>query len=112
MSSVRIQLDNPQTVYTNLDFITGKVILSLRTNETISTITVKLEGESKSRLIGERPGYGVGLMREEKSIETEVHKVNEHQHIGDPLSSRQFRPSRQTDVAADFACLPGSGYHS
>ncbi|KAL8727163.1 MAG: hypothetical protein Q9181_005805 [Wetmoreana brouardii] len=87
MSCVRIQLDNPQTLYTNLDFITGKVVLSLRTNETISAITVKLEGESRSRLMGERPGYGVGLMREEKTIETEVHKApgNSDRHVKQTL---------------------------
>lgn len=81
--SVRIALDNPQTLYTNLDYISGQAILSLRSNETIATITVKLEGESKSRLIGDPPvpqGYGVVLHRrsgrDETTIETEVHKVS------------------------------------
>ncbi|KAI4252641.1 MAG: hypothetical protein LQ352_004164 [Teloschistes flavicans] len=78
--SVRIVLDNNQpTLYTNLDFITGKAILSLRNHETIAAITVKLEGESKSRLIGDLQlpvAYGAGFhrRREDMTLETEVHK--------------------------------------
>ena len=48
--AVRIHLDNPHTCYTNLDFISGKVILSLGREETITAITVKLEGESSTTL--------------------------------------------------------------
>ena len=78
--SVRIALENPQQLYTNLDFIRGNVILSLRSNEEISAITVKLEGECTSRLVGELPiphGYGAGFgrRRDETTVETEVHKV-------------------------------------
>ncbi|ESZ94463.1 hypothetical protein SBOR_5181 [Sclerotinia borealis F-4128] len=43
-------LDNPHTFYTNLDFISGRVILNLTSDEAISKIVVKLEGESKTRL--------------------------------------------------------------
>jgi len=49
--SVRIQLDNPHNFYTNLDFISGRVILSLTNDETVSAITVKLEGESRTVLL-------------------------------------------------------------
>ncbi|PQE21076.1 hypothetical protein CJF32_00005516 [Rutstroemia sp. NJR-2017a WRK4] len=49
--SVRIQLDDPHTFYTNLDFISGRVILSLTNDETVSAIVVKLEGESKTILM-------------------------------------------------------------
>ncbi|KAL8635864.1 MAG: hypothetical protein Q9228_006684, partial [Teloschistes exilis] len=79
--SVRIALDNNQpTLYTNLDFISGRAILSLRNHETIAAITVKLEGESKSRLIGDPQlpvGYGAGFhrRREDMTLETELHKV-------------------------------------
>ncbi|KAL9576834.1 MAG: hypothetical protein Q9212_006778 [Teloschistes hypoglaucus] len=79
--SVRIALDNNQpTLYTNLDFISGRAILSLRNHETIAAITVKLEGESRSRLIGDPQlpmGYGVGFhrRREDMTLETELHKV-------------------------------------
>ncbi|KAL8871927.1 MAG: hypothetical protein Q9174_002349, partial [Haloplaca sp. 1 TL-2023] len=77
--SVRIALEDSQQLYTNLDFIRGNVILSLRGHEAISAITVKLEGESKSRLVGELPipyGYGAGFgrRRDETTMETEVHK--------------------------------------
>ncbi|KAL8769128.1 MAG: hypothetical protein Q9209_004762 [Squamulea sp. 1 TL-2023] len=78
--SIRIQLNNAQSLYTNLDFIGGKAILSLTRDEDISAINVKLEGESKSRLEGEPPiPYGYGGMRrrggEATVVETEVHKV-------------------------------------
>lgn len=79
--SIRIVLDNPQSLYTNLDFVAGKAILSLTSNETITAITVKLEGESKTRLLGEAfnpyGGFSGGYRRarEPSTIETEVHKV-------------------------------------
>ncbi|KAL8777296.1 MAG: hypothetical protein Q9213_007923 [Squamulea squamosa] len=77
--SIRIQLNNAQSLYTNLDFIGGKAILSLTREEDISAINVKLEGESKSRLEGEPPiPYGYGGMRrrgEATVVETEVHKI-------------------------------------
>jgi hypothetical protein len=46
--SVRIQLDDPHSFYTNLDFISGRVILSLANDDSISAINVKLEGESRT----------------------------------------------------------------
>ena len=49
--SVRIQLDDPHAFYTNLDFISGRVILSLTTDENVSAIMVKLEGESRTMLM-------------------------------------------------------------
>ncbi|TAQ90922.1 hypothetical protein B7494_g818 [Chlorociboria aeruginascens] len=53
--SVRIQLDNPHSFYTNLDYISGRVILSLTHDETISAIVVKLEGESGTILMRPSP---------------------------------------------------------
>ena len=77
--SIRIQLQEPRSLYTNLDFIRGKAILSLTRTEDITAVNVKLEGESKSRLEGEPPDpYGFGGLRrrrEELVTETEVHKV-------------------------------------
>jgi hypothetical protein len=49
--SVRIQFDDPHTFYTNLDVISGKIILSLTSDENVSAIMVKLEGESKTALM-------------------------------------------------------------
>ncbi|KAI3326070.1 hypothetical protein HD806DRAFT_489127 [Xylariaceae sp. AK1471] len=48
--SIRIALDKPPDFYTNLDFISGRVILALRRPETIGNIIVKLEGESRTAL--------------------------------------------------------------
>lgn len=77
--SIRIQLLDARSVYTNLDFIRGKAILSLTRPEDITAVNVKLEGESKSRLEGEPPdpfGFGgIRRRREEIATETEVHKV-------------------------------------
>lgn len=49
--SVRIQFDDPHSFYTNLDFISGKIILSLTSDENVSAIMVKLEGESRTVLM-------------------------------------------------------------
>lgn len=48
--SVRIHLDDPHAFYTNLDFISGMVILNLSREDDVSAILVKLEGESKTRM--------------------------------------------------------------
>ena len=72
--AVRILLDRPHAHFTNLDFITGKVQLQLYTNETISNIVVKLEGESKTRLaVPEMYSYD---RRDAGRAELEVHKVS------------------------------------
>ena len=74
--SVRIQLDKPHAHFTNLDFITGAVILSILGPETISNINVKLEGESRSRLaspLNQRGTYD----SYDRDSRLEVHKVSE-----------------------------------
>ena len=79
--SVRIHLDRPQGCFTNLDFISGKAILSITGNETVTGITVKLEGDSRTKLLGNRP-YG-GLDErfphrqrvDDVQVESELHKV-------------------------------------
>ncbi|KAF2140008.1 uncharacterized protein K452DRAFT_231176 [Aplosporella prunicola CBS 121167] len=49
----------PGSHYTNLDTITGRVLLQLASNTTVSSITVKLEGESRTRLVAPaKPEYG------------------------------------------------------
>ncbi|KAI0842683.1 hypothetical protein F5Y06DRAFT_258262 [Hypoxylon sp. FL0890] len=80
--SIRISLDNPPEFYTNLDFISGRVILVLHKPETIGNVIVKLEGESRTALTvpnpGDRddfyrpraPGLGIG-----GDIVTENHKI-------------------------------------
>ncbi|KAI9842543.1 MAG: hypothetical protein M1837_007056 [Sclerophora amabilis] len=64
--SVRVQLDKPHDYFTNLDFITGRVIFSPAGSESISSISVKLEGESKTRLADQA---------NRKKAELEVHKL-------------------------------------
>ncbi|GAP83275.1 putative arrestin-like protein [Rosellinia necatrix] len=48
--SIRIALDKPPEFYTNLDFISGRVIILLNRPETVGNIIVKLEGESRTAL--------------------------------------------------------------
>lgn len=74
--SVRIQLVRPFAHFTNLDHISGNVILNLTTDETVSAIIVKLEGESRTRLAaGPRPAV---IERHDRNrVEIEVHKVSE-----------------------------------
>ena len=77
--SVHIQLDRPHTHFTNLDFITGRVLLRVSYSETIAAIVVKLEGESKTRLVLPSPyaGYDRPLYRQDQGrAELEVHKVS------------------------------------
>ena len=74
--SVRIQFDQPeQRCYTNLDFVSGNVILILPQDATISAVTVKLEGESTTRLGA--PKFPNNERSEKKRSELEVHKVGE-----------------------------------
>ncbi|KAF2033148.1 hypothetical protein EK21DRAFT_59266 [Setomelanomma holmii] len=49
--NVSIALQHPHEHYTNLDVIQGKVILRVPNPTNISSIIVKLEGESKTRLL-------------------------------------------------------------
>lgn len=70
--SVRVQLDREHgDIYTNLDFVTGRVVLTLPTDATVSAITVKLEGESKTRLEGPRSPDD----QEKKKTLLELHKI-------------------------------------
>lgn len=77
--SVQVHLDKPHAHFTNLDFITGRVSLRISYSETIAAIVVKLEGESKTRLVPPSPyaGYDHPLYREKPGrAELEIHKVS------------------------------------
>lgn len=76
--SVRIQLDKPHAHFTNLDVISGVAILSILSPETISGISVKLEGESRSRLAGPLNPRGTYDPYERDQAQLEVHKVSEY----------------------------------
>ena len=93
--SVRIQLDKQHTTYTNLDFISGTVILGINNPETISAITVKLEGESRSRLSGQLRREGAFNPRgnyydpyEKDQTQLEVHKVSKYPLDGRAVQGR------------------------
>lgn len=72
MSAV-INLDRPHAYFTNLDYITGKVVVEFGTDTPVSGIQVKLEGESRTRLAG--PRYPGDTRSDKKKTELEVHKV-------------------------------------
>ena len=72
--SVRIQFDDTNSkCYTNLDFVSGHVTLTLPTDSTISAINVKLEGESRTRLAGPKSPHNE--RSDKKRTEIELHKV-------------------------------------
>ncbi|RAL04337.1 arrestin (or S-antigen), N-terminal domain protein [Aspergillus ibericus CBS 121593] len=71
--SVTIHLDRPHKHFTNLDFLTGKVVLQLPSEAAIGGIQVKLEGESRTRLAG--PRYPHSEQSDKKRTEIEVHKI-------------------------------------
>ena len=78
--SASITLDRPHAHVTNLDFVTGRVILTVPSNESISLIVVKLEGESTSRVdVDLQQSYEQHLVgsRGRNYGEVEVHKVSE-----------------------------------
>lgn len=68
---MQLFLDRPGTFFTNLDEVTGKVVLRATHTSSVSSITVKLEGESRTRLINQgRPGQN-----DRPRPVLEVHKV-------------------------------------
>lgn len=72
--SASIHLDRPQPHFTNLDFIKGTVQVHLPSETSIGGIQVKLEGESRTRLSGPRPGHPE--YSDKTRTELEVHKVS------------------------------------
>ena len=80
--SVTIQFDKPNALhFTNLDVVSGRVILALQADATISAINVKLEGESRTRLAG--PKASSNDRSDKKRTELEVHKVSEFSLLPD-----------------------------
>lgn len=69
--SVRIELENRGT-FTCLDYVTGRVIMNIPTEETISSITVKLEGIARTRLLPPRRSDD---SRDSKRAEIEIHRL-------------------------------------
>lgn len=99
--SVRIQLDRPHSHFTNLDLLTGRVILNLTSTLHVSTIVVKLEGESKTRLSApQHPEFG----RQKDVTELEVHKVG-----GWSSRAPEVRKGTDTDVLSSSDPVPSGG---
>lgn len=73
--SVRIALDDPHAFYTNLDFISGRIILSLTSDENISAILVKLEGESRTILMRPMQAPQYQRRQQREGIAMENHKI-------------------------------------
>ncbi|KNG90309.1 arrestin (or S-antigen), N-terminal domain protein [Aspergillus nomiae NRRL 13137] len=71
--SATLYIDSPHTHFTNLDFLTGKVVVKLTSETQISGIQVKLEGESRTRLSG--PRHPHHEQSDKKRTEIEVHKI-------------------------------------
>lgn len=67
--AVYIHLNRRDSVFTNLDVVSGTIVLSLAREETLSAITVKLECESRTRLAAPRDHRG------RYETELEVHKL-------------------------------------
>ena len=67
MSAI-IHLDKQHSHFTNLDTLTGTVVLDLNSETAISGIQVKLEGESRTRLPEKN--------NDKKNGESEIHKVS------------------------------------
>lgn len=78
--AVHIQLSNANSVYTNLDIISGKAVLSIQREEAFSAIVVKLECESRTKLASPNQGR-----RRDYEVELECHKVGNQVSSG-PLS--------------------------
>lgn len=81
---VSIALEHPYTHYTNLDVISGRVSLRVPNTTNISSIVVKLEGESRTRLLAavrpDRP--------ERQKPVLEVHKILYQQRVVWPSNVR------------------------
>ncbi|KAI9885114.1 MAG: hypothetical protein M1823_003082 [Watsoniomyces obsoletus] len=100
--TARVQLDRPHAHFTNLDLVTGRVILSLTSDEAVSAIIVKLEGESKTRLAGQKVVQSDGLQPSKKT-EQEVHKLL--YQVKEVFPSEEIK--RQTSSTAGYTLATG-----
>ncbi|KAI9718502.1 MAG: hypothetical protein M1828_006685 [Chrysothrix sp. TS-e1954] len=92
--NVQIALKNPHTVYTNLDYIQGHVVLNLSNPASISNIVVKLEGESRTRLMG----MGNPDIGERPRPRDELHKVIYQPKTVFPDASMEKIPGRNAVI--------------
>jgi len=81
--NVSLVLDQPSSVsFTNLDEISGKVLLRCAKRTDISSILVKLEGESRTRLM-----TPAGPQGERPKPQLEYHKVGPGDRSGNDSKS-------------------------
>ncbi|KAL5604243.1 hypothetical protein BROUX41_002223 [Berkeleyomyces rouxiae] len=78
--SVRIILDNSPEFYTNLDTISGRVLLTLNRTDTIGAVVVKLEGESTTSIgpssqLYDKFGHVEGRRSSGAGVPIETHKI-------------------------------------
>lgn len=69
-ASLAIQLDHPSAHFSNLDVVTGTLTVHVTNSLDVSSILVKLEGESRTGAIIEHPRDSTKTRRA-----TELHKV-------------------------------------
>ncbi|KAL9115924.1 MAG: hypothetical protein Q9227_000292 [Pyrenula ochraceoflavens] len=106
--SLWIQLHNDHT-FTNLDFISGKVVFHLRSEATISTIAVKLEGESRTRLAGPRGPADDDNAR--KRMEYEEHKPMPSHQSAQSSSQSSLTPPTPSQPSSFSGPPPPIGAH-
>ena len=112
--SVQIHLDDPKRVYTTLETISGRIVLSLAHDESVSKIVVKLEGESKS-FIERAPGAFQHL---NPSLVTKADQRAGFQRAGSATEKHkilyeisQVFPTATREKAADPVYTLGAGQH-
>lgn len=73
---VSLALDHVEgTIFTNLDYVKGRVILMLPSQAPISSIDVKLEGEAQTQVDWYQNTYQ-GHSENRKELVSELHKVS------------------------------------
>lgn len=75
MVQAQIILEEPQKTWTNLDVLRGRVRVVVHTPTPIASITVKLEGEARSKLKIFPGSNGDQLAYEKPIAREETHKI-------------------------------------
>ncbi|KAF2638482.1 hypothetical protein P280DRAFT_551582 [Massarina eburnea CBS 473.64] len=115
---VQIQLDHPHEHYTNLDLIAGKVILKAPNPSNISSIIVKLEGESRTRLMAavrpDRPDKQRPVLEVHKFLykaqvvlpqDTSLEDLKENPKVVVPMGAGQFEYPFEFKIPLNTSCL-------
>ncbi|KAF8416484.1 hypothetical protein EV426DRAFT_541303 [Tirmania nivea] len=106
--SVQIEIDKQGSVFTCLDLITGKVVFNVgkNTTETVSSINVKLEGVSKTRLLV--PKENEPHDSRNKKAHIEIHKLlYQVKTIFPPEQVRKSQEAAGSSGETDFTLPAG-----